>query len=86
MTLEQRITALAQAIGADVKTLFEGGSSVIAASQAEMEAGTESDLRSMSPLNVAQAIAALASTSGNLDGGNPFSNYGGISSIDAGGV
>ena len=56
------------------------------ASQAEMEAGTESALRSMSPLNVAQAIAALASTSGNLDGGSPSSNYGGISSIDAGGV
>lgn len=35
----------------------------LAASQAEMEAGTEAGLRSMSPLRVAQAIAALASVS-----------------------
>jgi len=34
-----------------------------AASQAEMEAGTEAALRSMSPLRVAQAIAALAASS-----------------------
>ena len=33
----------------------------VAASQAEMEAGTESALRSMSPVRVKQAIAALAS-------------------------
>jgi hypothetical protein len=38
-----------------------------AASQAEMEAGTETAVRSMSPLRVAQAIAELASTpSANL--------------------
>jgi hypothetical protein len=35
-----------------------------AASQAEMETGTESALRSMSPLRVAQAIAALAAGGG----------------------
>jgi hypothetical protein len=34
-----------------------------AASQAEMEAGTETGTRSMSPLRVAQAIAALSSSS-----------------------
>ena len=38
--------------------------SLTAASQAEMEAGTESALRSMSPLRVAQAIAALAAGGG----------------------
>ena len=37
-----------------------------AASQAEMEAGTESALRSMSPLRVKQAIAALGQTGGSL--------------------
>ena len=40
-----------QAYDADIPT--------VAASQAEMETGTESALRSMSPLRVAQAIAAL---------------------------
>lgn len=41
-----------QAADADIPT--------ISASQAEMEAGSETALRSMSPLRVAQAIAALA--------------------------
>jgi hypothetical protein len=40
-----------QAYDADIPT--------VAASQAEMEAGTETALRSMSPLRVAQAVAAL---------------------------
>lgn len=44
-----------QAYDADIPT--------VAASQAEMEAGTESALRSMSPLRVAQAIAAQVPTS-----------------------
>jgi hypothetical protein len=39
-------------------------SKMTAASQGEMEAGTESALRSMSPLRVAQAIAALAPAAG----------------------
>lgn len=40
-----------------------------AASQAEMETGTEAGLRSMSPLRVAQAIAALAAaSSGDVSG------------------
>jgi len=43
-----------QAYDADIPT--------VAASQAEMEAGTESALRSMSPLRVAQAISALTPT------------------------
>lgn len=37
------------------------------ASQAEMEAGTEAGLRQVSPLRVAQAIAALAGGGGGLD-------------------
>ena len=36
----------------------------VAASQVEMETGTESSLRTMSPLRVAQAIAALSSSRG----------------------
>ena len=43
-----------QAYDADIPT--------VAASQAEMETGTESALRSMSPLRVAQAISALTPT------------------------
>lgn len=42
----------------DIGTTVQGYSA--AASQAEMEAGTESALRTVSPLRVAQAIAALA--------------------------
>lgn len=43
-----------QPLDADIPT--------VAASQAEMETGTETALRSMSPLRVAQAIAALAAS------------------------
>lgn len=43
-------------------TAFAVASGLTAASQAEMEAGTEAALRTMSPLRVAQAISALAST------------------------
>lgn len=42
--------------------------SLTAASQAEMEAGTETALRSMSPLRVAQAIAALSTSGGGAWG------------------
>lgn len=38
----------------------------VPASQAEMQAGTESGLRSMSPLRIAEAIAALASGGGDM--------------------
>ena len=47
-----------QAYDADIPT--------VSASQAEMEAGTETALRSMSPLGVAQAIAALGSGGGGV--------------------
>ena len=49
---DARTTLGAQAADADIPT--------VAASQVEMEAGTEAALRSMSPLRVAQAISALA--------------------------
>lgn len=50
-------------IGVSVQP-YDADTPTVAASQAEMEAGTEAALRSMSPLRVAQAIAALASASG----------------------
>ena len=57
-------TALqAAAIGLSIQA-YDADIPTTAASQAEMEAGVQAALRSMSPLGVAQAIAAL---SGNLD-------------------
>ncbi len=52
------------AIGVSVQA-YDADIPTVAATQAEMEAGTESGLRSMSPLRVAQAISALGS-SGSL--------------------
>lgn len=57
--------ALGLAIGTDVQA-YDADIATVAASQAEMEAGTEAGLRSVSPLRIAQAIAALASNSGNF--------------------
>lgn len=45
-------------IGVSVQP-YDADTPTVAASQAEMEAGTEAALRSMSPLRVAQAVAAL---------------------------
>ena len=50
-------------IGTDVQG-YDADIPTVAASQAEMEAGTEAALRSMSPLRVAQAIAALGGGGG----------------------
>lgn len=50
-------------IGVSVQP-YDADIATVAASQAEMEAGTETALRSMSPSSVAQAIAALASGGG----------------------
>lgn len=47
--------------GVDVQA-YDADIPTVAASQAEMEAGTEAALRSMSPLRVAQAISALSSS------------------------
>ena len=43
----------------------------VAASQVEMEAGTEAALRTMSPLRVAQAVSALSSSRGLFTKANP---------------
>ena len=59
-------------IGTDVQAY------AASASQAEMEAGTEAALRAMSPLRVAQAIAALGSGSGKIVQvveGTPYTTY-----------
>jgi hypothetical protein len=56
--IESDIGTTVQAYDADIPT--------VAASQAEMEAGTETALRSMSPLRVAQAVAALGGAGGSL--------------------
>ena len=50
--------ATADQSDAEIQTAYEA--QVAAASQAEMEAGTEAGTRRMSPLRIAQAIAALA--------------------------
>ena len=56
------LTALVAAdIGVTVQA-YDADTPTTAASQGEMEAGTEAALRSMSPLRVAQAIAALATS------------------------
>jgi hypothetical protein len=54
-------TNLGLAIGTDVQA-YDVDIPTVSASQAEMEAGTETALRSMSPLRVKQAITALASS------------------------
>ena len=51
-------TTLGLAIGTNVQA-YDADIPTVAASQGEMEAGTEAALRAMSPLRVAQAIAAL---------------------------
>ena len=53
--------AMGVEVGVDVQP-FDADIPTVAASQAEMEAGTESALRSMSPLRVKQAITALVPT------------------------
>jgi len=56
-------TNLGLSIGADVQA-YDADIPTVSASQAEMEAGTETALRSMSPLRVKQAISALATIYG----------------------
>ena len=54
-------TTLGLALGTDVQA-YDVDIPTVAASQAEMETGTETAIRSMSPLRVAQAIAALSNS------------------------
>jgi hypothetical protein len=56
-------TNLGLVIGTDVQA-FDADIPTVASSQAEAEAGTETALRSFSPLRIAQAIAALESGGG----------------------
>jgi hypothetical protein len=59
LTLDQVADATTQVGSVTLANL-----ATVAASQVEMEAGTESAIRTMSPLRVAQAIAALSSSRG----------------------
>lgn len=59
LTLDQAADTTAAVGGVTLANL-----ATVAASQGEMEAGTEAALRTMSPLRVAQAIAALSSSRG----------------------
>ena len=56
-------------------TISLNASSLTAASQAEMESGTEAGLRSVSPLRVKQAIDALATSAVNYPQNSKSSNY-----------
>lgn len=74
--------SLGVAIGSQVQA-YDADIPTVSASQAEMEAGTEAALRSMSPLRVAQAIAALGGSGGSKiiknwtpsDASFPTTNY-----------
>lgn len=74
-------TAIGAVIGDDVQA-YDADIPTTAASQVEMETGTEAALRSMSPLRVAQAIAALSSSTTPIDKivqvveGTPYTTYG----------
>lgn len=71
-------TNLGLVIGTDVQA-FDADIPTVSASQAEMEAGTEAGLRSMSPLRVSQAIAALGGSGGGVtvqDEGSPLATTG----------
>jgi hypothetical protein len=57
--------ATADQSNAEIETAYNA--QVAAASQVEMEAGTEAAIRRMSPLRIAQAIAALGGAGGDLN-------------------
>lgn len=73
-------TNLGLVIGTDVQA-FDADIATVLASQAEMEAGTEAALRSMSPLRVAQAIAALGGGGGGS--GNAHNENDAVALVDA---
>lgn len=68
-------TALGLAIGSDVQA-YDADIPTSAASQVEMETGTEAALRSMSPLRVAQAIAALTPAVATVPTGVSYPYFG----------
>lgn len=65
-------------IGVSVQP-YDADTPTVAASQAEMEVGTEAALRSMSPLRVAQAIAALGGSGGGITLGTAVASTSGTS-------
>jgi hypothetical protein len=66
---------LGLAIGTDVQA-YDADIPTVSASQIEMETGTETALRSMSPLRVAQAISALAVSGGGFSNMEVFTSSG----------
>lgn len=68
-------TALGLAIGSDVQA-YDADIPTSAASQVEMETGTEAALRSMSPLRIAQAIAALTPAVATVPTGVSYPYFG----------
>lgn len=68
-------STLGLVIGADVQA-YDADIPTVSASQGEMEAGTEAALRSMSPLRVAQAIAALVPVVASTPTGSVFDYVG----------
>jgi hypothetical protein len=74
-------TSLGLTIGTDVQA-YDADIATVSASQAEMEAGTEAALRSVSPLRVAQAIAALGG--GGITLGTPVAATSGTAVLFSG--
>lgn len=76
--------ATADQSDSEIETAYNN--QVAAASQAEMEAGTETAIRRMSPLRVAQAIAALASGTGDALTSNGLDQFASTTSAELAGV
>ena len=75
MPYEQEIAAALRDLAkGQTRPLITIADTLTAATQAEMEAGTETALRSMSPLRVSQAISALGGGGGDLLAANNLSD------------
>jgi len=75
MSLESRITALAQAIAADIKSLMAG-------KQAALVSG--SNIKTINGSSVLGAGDLEVSVFRNIDGGAPGAVFGGTTGIDGG--